>query len=494
MKTKLLPFAVLAALLITPLRSRAEVTIDVFYDSLDPYGDWMEVADYGYCWQPRDVSAEWRPYTLGEWVYTDAGWTWLSEEPFGWATYHYGRWLRLESRGWVWVPDTQWGPAWVSWRDSDRYVGWAPLPPETRRVVDVGLGSWVDSYFDVGPTAYTFVELRHFGSPRIADVVLAPRDNVTIVRETRNVTNVKVLNNVVVNYGPDYGAVARAADRPIRKLRLERQNADPTNARTDFRSRIEGETVKVVAPRITGQPSAKPRRVAPQVQAPQIDRGWREAGPADQTEALRAKLKAEAKAPDQLPPRTDRQGAQKKSPRDATADRPAAKNPPPPVAEQPTPDAPPPVRRPQPRTESRPPTPEPQPFRESKPDGVAKPPKPTPSVIQPPGAEQPRVDPPRREIDRPDRERMPRQPNATPMPDRPKRVPQRPVAPPEERVRPPAAERPETSQRPAPPARPEARPERSQRSERPEPPARRDLPKEPKPEKEKEGKREKGDR
>ena len=33
------------------------------------------------------------------------------------------------SRGWIWYPGTRWAPAWVDWRCSDRYYGWAPLPP-----------------------------------------------------------------------------------------------------------------------------------------------------------------------------------------------------------------------------------------------------------------------------------------------------------------------------------------------------------------------------
>src|SRR2546423_9736807 len=30
------------------------------------------------------------------------------------------------------VPGDEWAPAWVSWRSSKDYVGWAPLPPEAR--------------------------------------------------------------------------------------------------------------------------------------------------------------------------------------------------------------------------------------------------------------------------------------------------------------------------------------------------------------------------
>ena len=108
---------------------------DTFYRKLEPYGGWRETTDYGYVWQPEQAqrSRDWRPYTDGRWAYTDAGWTWVSDEPFGWATYHYGRWTRLRGVGWVWVPGDEWAPAWVSWRKSDRHLGWAPLPPEIGR-------------------------------------------------------------------------------------------------------------------------------------------------------------------------------------------------------------------------------------------------------------------------------------------------------------------------------------------------------------------------
>jgi hypothetical protein len=134
--------SLLAALVILPATQSkaAEVSVDLFYDNLDSYGDWVEVGDYGYCWSPRDVGDDWRPYTAGNWAYTDAGWTWVSDEPYGWAVYHYGRWTRVDRAGWAWVPGTEWGPAWVSWRNSDRYVGWAPLPPESRVSVGVSIG------------------------------------------------------------------------------------------------------------------------------------------------------------------------------------------------------------------------------------------------------------------------------------------------------------------------------------------------------------------
>src|SRR5690554_588061 len=94
--------------------AEAAISVDFFYENLEPHGEWLEMADYGYAWHPREMADDWRPYTVGSWAYTDAGWTWVSEEPFGWITYHYGRWVRVVDVGWVWVPDTEWAPAWVS--------------------------------------------------------------------------------------------------------------------------------------------------------------------------------------------------------------------------------------------------------------------------------------------------------------------------------------------------------------------------------------------
>src|SRR3954453_13302549 len=107
----------------------ASVDLGFFYDSLAPYGNWIQRPSYGWVWTPREVSSTWRPYQTGHWVWSDEGWTWLSDEPYGWATYHYGRWYQDPEIGWAWVPGNDWAPAWVSWQEGQDYVGWAPLPP-----------------------------------------------------------------------------------------------------------------------------------------------------------------------------------------------------------------------------------------------------------------------------------------------------------------------------------------------------------------------------
>src|SRR5207245_1407978 len=205
----------------------AEVSVDFFYNNLNG-GSWTEVGDYGYCWQP-DVAVNdpsWRPYADGYWVYTDVGWTWVSYEDFGWATYHYGRWVKLADYGWIWVPgnDLEWGPAWVSWRFGGGYCGWAPLPPR-REVVYEGrpITGHVDIEFDIGPGYYNFCDVRYIGEPVLRDRIFPPTQNVTYITNTVNVTNIIVQNNVVYNYGPDINVVSAYSSRPIQRLTIERQ-------------------------------------------------------------------------------------------------------------------------------------------------------------------------------------------------------------------------------------------------------------------------------
>lgn len=105
--------------------------VDVFHDELAPYGVWIDTPD-GPVWQPdaSEVGDDFVPYaTGGAWAYTDWGWTFEADWAWGWAAFHYGRWYVLPHHGWVWRPDTIWGPAWVDWRVGGGYVGWVPLPP-----------------------------------------------------------------------------------------------------------------------------------------------------------------------------------------------------------------------------------------------------------------------------------------------------------------------------------------------------------------------------
>src|SRR5215470_15104185 len=59
-------------------------SVDVFYDQLSPYGYWVDDPQLGHVFMPSD--ANYVPYSQGYWQYTNLGFVWVSDEPFGWAT------------------------------------------------------------------------------------------------------------------------------------------------------------------------------------------------------------------------------------------------------------------------------------------------------------------------------------------------------------------------------------------------------------------------
>ncbi len=274
-----------------------------FYAKLEPHGAWLETADYGYVWQPRQAesSRSWRPYTNGRWVYTDAGWTWISEEPFGWATYHYGRWTRLRGIGWVWVPGNEWAPAWVSWRKSNDYVGWAPLPPEARFDQRTGIHNWSDNYYDIGPDQYCFVPTRELGAQRIESTIVPPERNMTIVNQTTNVTNITYNNTTVVNEGPNYEEVRAQSREPMQRFRLERNLSVDVNVEAP-RPLVQGQAVIVAAPVFSApQASERPRAVKQNVTQVTVDLGWAAIGDHEAAKKTRDKMKSEATPPSNAP-------------------------------------------------------------------------------------------------------------------------------------------------------------------------------------------------
>jgi hypothetical protein len=195
-----------------------EVVIEIhtesdFYQPLQSYGRWIDVPGYGRCWTPAGVDPDWHPYTDGQWQRTDAGWYWVSDEPWGWATCHYGRWHRDDSIGWVWIPQTQWAPAWVAWRDGGGYTGWAPLPPEARVRPD---GTFDNRDENIDPRSFAFVEQRRMLEPhRHHDVIV---NNTTIINKTVNITKIVVVNKTIINEGPRPDAVEQATGRKVDEM------------------------------------------------------------------------------------------------------------------------------------------------------------------------------------------------------------------------------------------------------------------------------------
>ncbi len=112
---------------------------------LDRYGQWQQSADYGPLWAPTAVAPGWTPYSTGHWAWVRPwGWTWVDDAPWGFAPFHYGRWVNYRNT-WCWAPGTYvarpvYAPALVAWIGGPSVsvsigvgrttpVGWFPLAP-----------------------------------------------------------------------------------------------------------------------------------------------------------------------------------------------------------------------------------------------------------------------------------------------------------------------------------------------------------------------------
>lgn len=275
-------FTSIAALTV---KSQAQtVNIDLFYEELSPYGQWSPHPEFGDIWQPYNVGADWKPYTDGRWAWSDQGWIWISYEPWGWATYHYGRWIFDDYQGWIWIPGTTWAPAWVSWHQSPEYIGWSPLPPDRGFFVEIGFNfnfyksNYYKPYYykphhhhhkhrhkkrryyhdyyhnphNYRPPAKHSVFLPHhkFGHHKHAGKAAIPPPHYDLVlRKSRNVTNIKRVNNKVINYGPDRHYVEKHSNRKLVKHKIVEKNNNKFRGRKNVNN-IQNDSYNVYRPRI----------------------------------------------------------------------------------------------------------------------------------------------------------------------------------------------------------------------------------------------------
>jgi hypothetical protein len=194
-------------------------TTSDFYEPLTPSGKWVEVGFYGHCWHPAGVGAGWRPYCNGYWEWTDAGWYWVSDEPWAWACYHYGTWINDANSRWCWVPGVEWAPAWVNWRIGVDYIGWAPCGP---------------TGFIVEPTFYVFVESQHFSDHIRPDSVIV--NNATIINNTAEISNNRrevrqfdgKSQTVIVNNGPKIDVVEKMTGKKFTAVSVREADRQTT--------------------------------------------------------------------------------------------------------------------------------------------------------------------------------------------------------------------------------------------------------------------------
>lgn len=221
---------------------RPDLDVGFFYDELSPFGEWVRHPSYGWVWFPRHVQAGWRPYSLGRWVGSEVGWMWVSEEPFGWATYHYGRWAWDRRVGWLWVPGTDWAPAWVAWQQGNGYIGWAPLPPTVGFDFGVGIRlGGLNVSLDIAPRRYAFIAERRFLDSRISSEIVPEGRNVTIINLTRNVTNYTVVGDRVMNNGMSIDRIEQVTGHRAPRLRV----AASSRSRE---TRVQREVIQIYRP------------------------------------------------------------------------------------------------------------------------------------------------------------------------------------------------------------------------------------------------------
>ncbi|MBE2227172.1 MAG: hypothetical protein IAE93_07520 [Ignavibacteria bacterium] len=228
-----------------------------FYDELAPHGEWVEVkgdeigvdvkqgtssgeskksisfsdlfgikaayadnVNFGafFVWKPAPNLAVgitageppvYQPYTNGQWVHTNNGWYFRAASQHEEITHHYGRWVYTPAMGWLWVPGRVWAPAWVDWREEEEYIAWAPVPPSVYIVNNVIVAP------PVYEERYVIVERRYFIEPevyRYSYKVHKHKHKVKIT-EWRRMDGIMVVNNTVINRGPDVTIIQNVTGR-----------------------------------------------------------------------------------------------------------------------------------------------------------------------------------------------------------------------------------------------------------------------------------------
>ena len=170
------------------------VSTDVVgYSDLDDNGTWQPTPEYGTVWFPRVAAQGWAPYQRGHWDYIAPwGYTWVDDQPWGFAPFHYGRWVSVNGT-WGWVPTPPraegavyvrpvYAPALVAWVGVGAGIAWFALGPR-----DV----YVPSY----PVSRQYVTNINVSNTTVNTTVVNNYYNTTVINKT--VTNVRYVNQNV---------------------------------------------------------------------------------------------------------------------------------------------------------------------------------------------------------------------------------------------------------------------------------------------------------
>ncbi len=383
-------------------------------EDLYSYGSFETDSNYGAVWYPRSVPADWQPYRYGHWEFVAPwGQTWVDDQPWGFAPFHYGRWARVGDRwGWcpgAYAPHPVYAPALVAFVGGGGFgvsvsvgggaVGWVPLGP----------GEIYRPPYHVNET---YVE--NVNRTLIVNNTVINRT--TIINEYHNPPR-PVANFANTRYATVAPASAIARGEPVSRAALK------------------------VSPEALSHATVNQQLVTDIRREPPASRPMAKAGPVRPVENARGA--AVAARPPLLPPSAVHGGNPRGEPR-------------PPAGAPPKPEGRPPEGRP---AESAPARPENMTGArpEARPGNPPPPPTHAPAPERPAVGERPGSEKQPHPEDR--RGEAPKPPAA--RPEEPRGEPARPAPRPEERA--PAS--PPREARPAPEARPEARPQ----PQRPEP-------------------------
>jgi hypothetical protein len=160
----------------------------------------------------------------------------------------------------VWVPGDRWAASWVAFRYSDRAIGWAPLPPDTLQVTGSVRIDEVILTANYYQPRWVFVEPRYFADVRLVSYVVPPERNVTFIRETRNVTNITVQNNVFVNRSFEPQRIRAVIGREVPTVRVQRvDSVNRINVQQNQQTQIN--TINIYNPQVrVSRDQAPPER------------------------------------------------------------------------------------------------------------------------------------------------------------------------------------------------------------------------------------------
>jgi hypothetical protein len=220
------------------------------YPVLNPYGTWMDISGLGHVWRPR-VEAGWRPFTVGEWTWTDRGWLWHSDEPFAWVVYHYGWWAHRPAEGWVWIPGYEWSPARVQWYTEDNFVCWAPESPPNVHAAMMFDPGYEDTWVGVPATRFADPHAGMYRSYPPAGSMMGGR--VHERERPPDIESVQRHANRTIGIRRTETEEVRQGGRTISRVRLE--TSEPTQPLSPAR---ENPNPPALAPAVRPVPSGNP--------------------------------------------------------------------------------------------------------------------------------------------------------------------------------------------------------------------------------------------